>query len=329
MSTRPCGRRGRSRRRAGHLGAANWLACTGLGRLFAMANLARAQRSVRLGALLCATLLGAAFACGGTALVDGPTGKAGATSVAGAPSVVAGAPHGAGAPPVGGAPSVGGAGGSAPADACSAPQISGVCDAFIPSFWHDPKTGLCVPFIYGGCGGNANRYASRDACLQACPGPKDDWGACTDDSNCTLIGSGCCAACEPFDGTQLIAIDSAHVPIYDNSHCAGSGACAPCLTVPENEQTGKYFKPVCRNAHCTAIDVRETALTECKKTSDCALRDGAECCPQCDGSGWVPVNKSANLCGGAPTACDACTSPLPANWDTVCLGGRCRLEGPL
>lgn len=103
----------------------------------------------------------------------------------------------------------------------------------------------------------------------------------------------------------------------------------PCEPVLENMQSQKHFEPACRNAHCTVIDIRETALTACTKTSDCMLRDGADCCAQCDGTGWVAVNKSADLCGGAPTPCDGCVSKPPSEWDAVCLSGRCFQEGPL
>jgi len=103
----------------------------------------------------------------------------------------------------------------------------------------------------------------------------------------------------------------------------------PCEPALENEQSAKYFKPKCQNTRCTLIDIRETALTACKKTSDCELRDGAGCCAGCDGAGWVALNKTADLCDGVAAECDACVSPLPREWDVVCLAGRCRQEGPL
>ena len=213
--------------------------------------------------------------------------------------------------------------------ACTAPAESGMCDGYQPSFWHNPQTGLCEPFIYGGCGGNKNRYGSRDDCMTACPNAGSNWGSCVNDTNCTLITSDCCGWCEPVENEQIIAINVANVPNYRNMHCASVGACAPCMQPSEDAQTGKYFKAVCRQQQCTAIDIRGTALTQCAKTSDCQLRDSADCCAQCDGVGWVPVNKNAELCGGAPAACDPCISKPPTEWDTVCLGGMCRLEGPL
>ena len=255
----------------------------------------------RTGSFVCFLAWLGFVACGGSAAVDGPGGNhAGASSGAGA--------------------------GGAAAEACVAKQESGPCDAFVPSFWHNPETGLCEPFVYGGCGGNANRYPSRDACVQACPAVAGDWGACVDDNNCTLTGSGCCGACNP-ENEQLLAINSAHLSQYRNAQCGGEGtACAPCLPPGELEQSSKYFKPVCQGGRCTLLDIRESALTECQIDGDCTLREGAACCAECDGSGWVPVNKSADLCGGAPTACDACAAPRPFDLHAVCTSGRCELE---
>jgi hypothetical protein len=304
---------------------------------------------LRRGSLLCAAAVSVFVACGGKAIVDAPPGnQAGASSIAGASPVAgansaaganpaAGANSAAGANPVGGSSSLAGAsptagaGGAVAVEACTANQDSGPCNAYIPSFWHDPATHLCVPFVYGGCGGNANRYPSREACTQACSSESDDWTACVNDSNCTLISASCCDQCEPVASEALIAINRANAATYTNARCLGAGACLPCMPVAENKQTGKYLKAVCRNRQCAVLDVRQSPITECKNTSDCRLRDGASCCAECDGSGWVAVNNNADLCGGVPAACDDCVSPPPRDWDASCVSGRCQLtlDAPL
>ena len=48
---------------------------------------------------------------------------------------------------------------------------TGMCKAHMPSWFHNAVTRRCEEFIYGGCGGNANRFASRAACEAACPPP--------------------------------------------------------------------------------------------------------------------------------------------------------------
>ncbi|XP_017075079.2 male accessory gland serine protease inhibitor-like [Drosophila eugracilis] len=42
------------------------------------------------------------------------------------------------------------------------------CAAFIPSFSYNLATNSCEDFIYGGCGGNNNRFLSQAECEQKC-----------------------------------------------------------------------------------------------------------------------------------------------------------------
>ncbi|XP_043188108.1 kunitz-type kappaPI-theraphotoxin-Hs1e-like [Amphibalanus amphitrite] len=43
-----------------------------------------------------------------------------------------------------------------------------VCTAFFPRWYFDFSQQRCVHFIYGGCGGNANRFSSEKECLNTC-----------------------------------------------------------------------------------------------------------------------------------------------------------------
>jgi trypsin inhibitor len=255
--------------------------------------------------------------CGGNAVQNGQaTGATG--NVGGATNNVGGATN-----------HVGGAAGTMSNDLCALPQVSGPCDAYAPSFWHNPKTGVCEPFVYGGCDGNANRFATRAACLAACPGSGADWGACQYDSDCALTTLGCCGACEPLADNQFAAVNSTHLADLRQQSCMGGATCGACPSTTEYDATGKYFKPVCVSGECTAIDIRTTpALTACTSDGDCALRDGADCCPECDGSGFVAVNNRANLCDGAPTVCGQCVSLPPSGLKAACTSGACALALP-
>ena len=72
-----------------------------------------------------------------------------------------------------------GSGGAAGMPArCSLPSETGNCDAYFPAYFHNPVTGVCEPFVYGGCGGNDNRFETREACQAACRGGTPDMDAC-------------------------------------------------------------------------------------------------------------------------------------------------------
>jgi len=51
---------------------------------------------------------------------------------------------------------------------CSLPAKGGMCRASLPRWFFNEKTGECERFVYGGCGGNRNNFASKDECTEAC-----------------------------------------------------------------------------------------------------------------------------------------------------------------
>ncbi|KAM5154438.1 collagen alpha-1(VII) chain [Callospermophilus lateralis] len=56
-------------------------------------------------------------------------------------------------------------------DPCSLPLDEGSCTAFTLRWYHRAvpgRTKTCHPFVYGGCGGNANRFGTREACERRC-----------------------------------------------------------------------------------------------------------------------------------------------------------------
>ncbi|CAK6984748.1 papilin-like, partial [Scomber scombrus] len=53
---------------------------------------------------------------------------------------------------------------------CFAPRDSGPCRAAFPAFYYNTDTASCLPFLYGGCQGNGNRFATADECMARCSG---------------------------------------------------------------------------------------------------------------------------------------------------------------
>jgi hypothetical protein len=97
-----------------------------------------------------------------------PVGEAGQSS-GGTPMSSGGTPMssgGTGSAGMGGSsPGAGGSGPPLPA-ACSLPFEGGDCDGSFPVFAF--VDGACQPRIYGGCGGNENRFYSIEECLSTC-----------------------------------------------------------------------------------------------------------------------------------------------------------------
>ncbi|XP_037079793.1 papilin-like [Pollicipes pollicipes] len=56
--------------------------------------------------------------------------------------------------------------------ACRLPHRQGRCRLYLPRFYYNAALGACYTFIFGGCGGNGNRFRTRAACEQICKGVK-------------------------------------------------------------------------------------------------------------------------------------------------------------
>ncbi|XP_018495500.1 uncharacterized protein LOC100903276 [Galendromus occidentalis] len=56
-----------------------------------------------------------------------------------------------------------------PKSVCDLPREPGLCKAKFPAWYYNAMTHQCEEFSYGGCGGNANNFESKEACDQTCP----------------------------------------------------------------------------------------------------------------------------------------------------------------
>ena len=98
-------------------------------------------------------------------------------------------------------------------DICSLPSVAGRCKAYLPSYYFNAVFQRCVGFIYGGCGGNENRFTTLDECEERCgrgedrspstPAPREpepetpDTSAPTDDICSLPSDTGDCRAYNP------------------------------------------------------------------------------------------------------------------------------------
>ena len=54
------------------------------------------------------------------------------------------------------------------AEVCLLKKDAGGCGNYEPVWYFEPVTGVCRRFLYGGCGGNANRFETAEACWERC-----------------------------------------------------------------------------------------------------------------------------------------------------------------
>ncbi|XP_044041741.1 collagen alpha-1(VII) chain isoform X2 [Siniperca chuatsi] len=57
---------------------------------------------------------------------------------------------------------------TAATDHCLEPMSEGACSEYVLLWYFHPRSGECRPFVYGGCGGNRNRFSSRQECQSWC-----------------------------------------------------------------------------------------------------------------------------------------------------------------
>jgi Kunitz/Bovine pancreatic trypsin inhibitor domain len=112
-----------------------------------------------------------------------------------------------------------------PGTACSLPYDPGPCNAFFPVFAF--VNGKCTKEIYGGCGGNGNRFSSLAECLGQCQ--RTASCGCPDGRVLRQI----CVACGMAGGCTRFA-DSCEKTCITNSDCSDDmGICSDrvCSTV--------------------------------------------------------------------------------------------------
>jgi hypothetical protein len=280
---------------------------------------------------LCLALV-VAIGCGGSTRESVGTGSGGTSGQDGGAGVSGAAGDGAGGAGAGGAGGTGavGAGGSAGMPAlCKLPADSGNCLAYNPSFFHNPATGVCEPFVYGNCGGNENRFGTREECQAACRGGAPDMDACSRTSECMALEIGCCGSCEQGDDHAFVAINRRYHEAFSQTRACTGITCGPCPEPDELTTTSQYFGSICLEGACTIVDIRKTAATECVTGSDCELRDGAACCNGCDGRGLVSVRPQAFfelVCADFDQGCPPCVPNIPPEFVQQCIGGRCTVQ---
>jgi hypothetical protein len=301
-----------------------------------------------------------ASACGGQSFSgdpgdDGGT-SSGATSAGGASSKAGKGSGGSsragtsagGTSSVAGTSGTAGAAGSNPGDLCSLPPMDpssgpGSCLAYFTNWYHNASTGICTPWIYGGCGATENNFTSLLDCQNACPHRAPDYDACKAPTDCLITGTGCCGICDGPEITShdLIAYNrqygglptcggvafGAEAPANPGPGIPGDPiiACEPCAPAPDGVM--KHFMPTCVQGECGIEDLRTSPTTSCQTDMDCRLRNGTGCCEGCTSENVIAVRNDGSFeklaCGNEPQPCPECAAIPPTGAMAKCLEGRC------
>jgi hypothetical protein len=73
---------------------------------------------------------------------------------------------------------------------CQLSKQPGPCRGYFPRWWFNKATRRCEQFVYGGCQGNANNFATQAECQSACGGGGGGGTKCQSDADC--VGATCC-----------------------------------------------------------------------------------------------------------------------------------------
>jgi len=134
-------------------------------------------------------------------------------------------------------------------DDCSSPRDTGVCRAMFRRWFYDADTNECKTFVYGGCGGNGNRYNSKKECEQKCVHANGYIGCpetCYEEEE-PLCGSDSETYKNLCKFQQAIGCDNKDIYIRHQGECTmdqdfGGKGYIGCPTCPENLPGSK---PIC------------------------------------------------------------------------------------
>ncbi|CAL1266771.1 unnamed protein product [Larinioides sclopetarius] len=181
-------------------------------------------------------------------------------------------------------------------DVCRLPVEPGPCDEAHPRWFYDAQTQNCLPFVFGGCGGNKNRFKTSEICLRFCTGI-----TATPPERRPYVFQ---PATSPPEPTQCPPSNCANLQCpygieesFDISGCSSCRCSNPCevqecpdgsrcaIDVVRTSSGGIRTEPVCRRVNksgvCPAITDRFSSSagdcdTRCRDDADC--RGDHKCC---------------------------------------------------
>ncbi len=188
-------------------------------------------------------------------------------------------------------------------------------------------TALGATLILWGCAGCGDSQASNTESpsqLENDSGGSNlsNAGHCSQNQECMLVPTGCCAACNPD-------VDDVRAVLVKDAKPACEAACGPCPELTATDLVSQ-LRAACIDAVCQVLNLRQQAVTECEQDSDCELRS-RNCCNGCgeDPALWLALRKgavepSAPECNPIPPCAPCPTDARPIAYcapDKHCAAG--------
>jgi hypothetical protein len=134
--------------------------------------------------------------------------------------------------------------------------------------------------------------------------------------------------CGAGTADDYVAINAERVEDYHQTTGCNGVACGPC---PEPAPYGEVppFVATCNSGRCQVVELLEAGVFTCEVDSDCSLRFGLDCCPECgsDPRQFISIadeNKLRDLvCPSAPVPCPGCDFFPPPCLTAKCNAGTC------
>ncbi|KAL3875221.1 hypothetical protein ACJMK2_038145 [Sinanodonta woodiana] len=189
------------------------------------------------------------------------------------------------------------------AEICRQPVVIGRCKAKVPRYYFDMRTGECNEFGYGGCDGNANNFANKEACRRKC-------GYLTDQRpRPAITKAGYCPSLP--DNVSGICVDACRNDgdCPGDQKCCSNGCGHTCMTSGPAITKAGYCPSLPDNVSGICVDA-------CRNDGDCP--GDQKCCS--NGCGHTCMTS-----GPAFTKAGYCPS-LPDNVSGICVDA-CRNDG--